>query len=59
MTNVIFRCPQTALKVQHWLADEPLQPDEKRCTYEGVTCPACTRVHFIDRSTGKLLGQKE
>jgi hypothetical protein len=24
--------------------------------FEGVTCPACTRLHFVNRKTGKLLG---
>ena len=27
-------------------------------TYEGVTCPACLRIHFINKTTGKLLGDK-
>ena len=25
--------------------------------YEAVICPACTRLHFINKSTGKTLGQ--
>jgi hypothetical protein len=25
--------------------------------YEGVTCPACAKLHFVNRKTGKLLGQ--
>ena len=29
--------------------------DEAR-TYEAITCPACTRLHFIDKSTGKAMG---
>jgi hypothetical protein len=27
--------------------------------YEQITCPACTRLHFLNRKTGKLLGQDE
>jgi hypothetical protein len=27
--------------------------------YAGITCPACTKFHFLDRKTGKLLGQNE
>jgi len=27
--------------------------------YEGITCPACAKLHFINRKTGKLLGQDE
>jgi hypothetical protein len=58
MANLIFKCPRTGLNVQHWLAEE-VAPDEPRCTYESLTCLACTRLHFINRSSGKLLGEKE
>jgi len=27
--------------------------------YEAVTCNACTRLHFLNRRTGKLLGQED
>lgn len=56
MGNIVFRCPRTGLNVQHWLADEA-KPDDHRCTYETVTCKACTRLHFINRETGRLLGE--
>jgi hypothetical protein len=46
---IIFRCPQTGMLVQTLL-----HKDEAR-TYKAVTCPACTRLHFIDTSTGKPL----
>jgi len=39
-----------------WL-DEEKPVDDK--TYEIVTCPACTRMHLINRSTGKPLGYKD
>jgi hypothetical protein len=58
MGNFLFRCPQTGLNVQHWLADEA-GPHEAQCSYETVVCKACTRLHFINRRTGKLLGQDE
>jgi hypothetical protein len=57
MGNFIFRCPRTGLNVQHWLADE-VTPDDPQCTYETVICKACTRLHFINRATGKLLGDE-
>jgi hypothetical protein len=57
MGNILFKCPNTGMNVQHCPA-EPAAEDEKRCTYEGVTCPACTRVHFINRSTGEVLGER-
>jgi hypothetical protein len=57
MGNILFKCPRTGMNVQHWLADEP-QPDNPQCTYETVVCKACSRLHFINRSTGKLLGDQ-
>ncbi len=46
------------MNVQHWLADEPPSGDA-RCTYETVVCKACSRLHFVNRSSGKLLGEQE
>ncbi len=53
MGNVVFRCPRTGMNVQHWVAEEAAPGDS---TYETVICKACTRLHFINRGTGKLLG---
>ncbi|WP_367116388.1 hypothetical protein [Bradyrhizobium sp.] len=58
MGNIVFRCPRTGLNVQHRLAEEA-SPDDPQCTYETVVCNACTRIHFINRETGKLLGEPE
>jgi hypothetical protein len=46
------------MNVQHWLADEPISAGQ-RSEIETVTCQACTKLHFITRSTGKLLGEPE
>jgi hypothetical protein len=63
MGNVIFKCPQTGLNVQHWLDDaEPDNPPsayETPLAYETVVCQACKRLHFINRLNGRLLGQQE
>ncbi|MEW6640191.1 MAG: hypothetical protein AB1586_06770 [Pseudomonadota bacterium] len=51
---VVFLCPDTGLKVQHWLetpADDTRQP-----TYVSVACAACTNVHFINSTSCKVLG---
>jgi len=56
MGNVVFKCPRTGLNVQHWL-DEPA-PSDSRSSYESVICKACTRLHFINRSTGALVGEE-
>jgi len=58
MGNFIFKCPRTGMNVQHRLADEPA-PEDPRCSYEAVVCPACSRLHFINRSSRKLLGQEQ
>jgi hypothetical protein len=58
MGNFIFKCPRTGMNVQHRLPDEPTA-EESRSSYEAVVCPACSRLHFINRASRKLLGQKE
>jgi hypothetical protein len=54
MAQLVFKCPGTGMNVQHWL--EETRPGEQYPVYESVVCKACTRIHFIDRATGKLLG---
>lgn len=57
MAKLIFRCAQTGLNVQVWLPDEA--PVVHADSYEAVTCPACTRMHLVNKTTGKMLGDKE
>jgi hypothetical protein len=54
MTNLVFTCPTTNWKVQHWLDDDEDATDNE---YEAITCQACARLHLINRKTGHLLGQ--
>jgi hypothetical protein len=56
MTHFIFKCPITGMNV-HWRAEETT-PDDPQWTYETVVCQACSRLHFINRATGKLLGEQ-
>ncbi|MBC9882040.1 hypothetical protein G8O24_32430 [Bradyrhizobium sp. INPA01-394B] len=51
--HIIFKCPQTGMNVQHRLAAVPADVAN---THVSVECPACTRLHFINRSTGQILG---
>lgn len=44
------------MKVQTWIAEEVVTHEPT--TFELVRCPACTQVHFVNRSSGKLLGDK-
>lgn len=54
--HILFKCPQTGLKVQAWLEDPP--ENEARDSYQGMDCPACTLVHYVHRVSGKLLGEQ-
>jgi len=56
MANFVFKCPVTGFNVQHnWDND----PDVSENEYEAIACPACTRIHLVNRRSGKLLGQDD
>jgi len=59
MAHVLFRCPNTGANVQHLLDGGPSGAERSPHEYESVTCLACTRLHFVNRLTGKLLGEKQ
>jgi hypothetical protein len=54
MATFVYRCPTTGMNVQGWLADDPSEHEGE--VYETITCVACTRVHLINRSAGRVLG---
>jgi 4-hydroxy-3-methylbut-2-en-1-yl diphosphate synthase IspG/GcpE len=54
MVSFTFKCPTTGLNVAHEIVDGEDVPDN---VFEPVICPACTRLHFLNLKTGKLLGQ--
>jgi hypothetical protein len=51
---IVFRCPQTGMNVQTHL--EKRQEGAGR-SFEPFTCPACTRLHFIDLTTGQPMSR--
>jgi hypothetical protein len=57
MDKLIFRCTRTGMNVQIHIPDAAptVHPD----IYESVTCPACTRMHLVNRTTGRILGDHE
>ena len=57
MAHVVFVCPETDRNVHHWLDadDEKGPPSEDK--YDA--CPACAKLHFVNRKTGKLLGYEK
>jgi hypothetical protein len=54
MVPFIYRCPTTGLNVQGLFADAV--PADNTETYESVSCPVCTRLHLVNRTTGRTLG---
>jgi hypothetical protein len=54
MASVIYRCTTTGQNVQVWFADDA--PADDSLTYVSLRCPACTRIHLVNR-TGRTLGQ--
>ncbi len=54
----LLKLPKGELwQLTHWTADAPT--GEPECTFETVMCQACAGLHFINRSTGKILGENE
>ncbi len=51
---IIFRCPHTGMDVQTSLEKGERDPIR---AYEAISCPACTRIHFINVTTGAVLSQ--
>ena len=54
MAAFLFTCPNASMKVQLWLDDE--YSDDSQ--YEALTCPACSKVHFVNAKTGKLFNEQ-
>jgi hypothetical protein len=52
MAPFVYRCPNTGLRVQDFAADDPAQDD----VFFPTTCTACSRVHLVQPTTGKVLG---
>lgn len=56
MAAFIFTYPETSMLVQHLLDEDGDVPENE---YEELICPACSKLPFFNRKTGKLFGQKE
>ena len=55
MAAILFTCPTTQFKVQHWLDDDERASEND---YQGITCPSCASVHFVNRQ-GRVLGSED
>ncbi|MDX3968274.1 MAG: hypothetical protein QHD01_16960 [Bradyrhizobium sp.] len=54
--QILFKCPRTGMIVQHRLDDDRAETPPEN-THVSVRCPACMALHFVNSTTGKLLGQ--
>jgi hypothetical protein len=54
MSPIIYRCPNTGLRVQSYACVKTSDG-----AYEVVTCTICRGVHLIDATTGKVLGEEK
>jgi hypothetical protein len=50
MRPFLYRCPNTHQAVQGFIAEEV--PDN-----QAITCLACRQSHFVNPTTGKVLGE--
>jgi hypothetical protein len=56
MAHVTIFCPRTGSNVQVWVTNA--QPGESADSYDAVTCLGCGLLHFVNKTTGKTLGDK-
>ena len=54
--SIHLQMPGNRLQRQHQLDDDP---DISENEYEAIYCPACTRIHLVNRKTAKPLGQDD
>jgi hypothetical protein len=54
MATFIYRCPNTTLKIQGWVADD-MDSRTNDESYQAVTCLACRQTHLVNPATGKVL----
>jgi hypothetical protein len=50
--NILFKCPRTGTNVQHLLTGASFDALHE---HVAAPCPACSSLHFVNASTGKLL----
>ncbi|MBB4364369.1 putative RNA-binding Zn-ribbon protein involved in translation (DUF1610 family) [Bradyrhizobium sp. CIR18] len=56
--QILFECPRTGMNVQHRIDDARPESFEPADSYVSVRCPACMSLHFVNSTTGKLLGER-
>ena len=56
MEGFVSRCPNTGRNVQGWSAEEMLDDPDM---YETITCAECGQLHWINRASGRVLGDTQ
>jgi DNA-directed RNA polymerase subunit RPC12/RpoP len=51
MASVLYRCATTGMNVQAWFADDVSDDN----LYVSLRCPACARIHLVNRAGRTLL----
>ncbi|MGE3145000.1 MAG: hypothetical protein AB7K35_05390 [Pseudorhodoplanes sp.] len=57
MPAFLYKCPVTGHQVQGWVAE--FVPREEPDSHRAITCLACRQLHFVQPSTGTVLGARE
>jgi hypothetical protein len=57
MTAVTYRCPIKQQSIQYWLDEKDMMDEGQK--YIAVLCYACLELHFVERMTGKVLGEDD
>ena len=56
MAPFLYRCPNTGYRVQGFVVEGVSdEPDD----YRAITYLACQRIHLVNPTTGKVLGDDE
>jgi ribosomal protein S27E len=55
MPTFLYRCPNTGFRVQGYTHEQTSDDD----SYEVLTCSMCSRVHLVNPTTGKVMGEDE
>lgn len=53
----LYLCPVKRVHVQQVLQEDSRSADDD--SYVGVRCLACSRIHLINRKTGRLIDHKD
>ena len=56
MPPFLYRCPSTSYRVQGFIAEDTSDDSE---SYQATTCLACQQTHFVNPTTGKVLGEDD